>query len=329
MEDVKVIVYGVGSIGSGVVRTLQARKGVKVVGVIDIDPEKVGKDAGVVAGCDPIGVTVVATPDELIGKVEADVVLETANPLGIRETYERIKWALENKMNVIVACMETCNLWFTDAELAQEIDDCCKANGVSYIGLGATQTEERYVMQMTEGSTDVEYISFTHHADCQAFSDSSNAEEWGLSLTEEEYYKRVAEGTTKSKEDLKSIVPYMANKLGWELSDVTLTKTLGTDENGKINSLLATVEGYVDGVPRLAMNWEMVTEPERRYFDHLIVKGVPQIDAMNNYSPDRGMAATIGSITNGCAIVRSLPVGYVNTLSAQINSIVFDEYYNH
>lgn len=329
MKDVNVIVYGIGSVGSGIVNTLRDRKGVKLVGAVDIDPEKIGKDVGVVAGGEPIGVIVSDNAEELVKTVKADVALNTAASVGIRETYEQMKWAIENGINVIVASMETCNLWFTDSELAKDIDENCKKHGVTYIGIGATQVEERYITSMTEGCTDVQHISFTHHADCQAFTDESNAAEWGLCLTEAEYKRRIAEGTVKNKEELKSIVPYVAHGFGWELDDVKMTKKLSFDERGVINALTATVEGFINGVSKLDMNWEMVIEPERRYFDHLVVKGTPDIDAMNNYTPDRGMAATVGSITNCVACIAKLPKGYVNTLTAPACPIIYDEYGKH
>ena len=329
MKDVQVIIYGEGSVGSGIVNAMRNRKGVKIVGVVDIDAQKVGKDAGVIAGGEPIGVTVVNDARALVVSVKADVAINTAAPLGIKETFEDMRWAIESGVNVIVASMETCNLWFTDPTLAEEIDTLCKQHNVSYVGFGATQAEERYITSMTEGSTQVDHIAFTHHADCQAFTDESNAAEWGLSLTKEEYERRVAEGTVKSKEDLKSIVPYVANAFGWKLDDVKLTKKFSYDEKGIINGVIASVEGFIGGEPKLEMNWEMVVEPERRYFDHLVVKGVPMIDAMNTYTPDRGMAATIGAITNGVACIARLPKGYVNTLSAPICPIIYDEYGNH
>ena len=145
MESTKVVVYGIGSVGSGVVRTLSQRKGVEVVGAIDIDPEKVGKDAGTVAGTDPIGVTIVSSPAELGDAINADVAIDTGAAIGVRETYKEMNWAIEAGMSVIVACMETCNLWFTDPDLAAEIDKKCKEHNVTYIGFGATQAEERYI----------------------------------------------------------------------------------------------------------------------------------------------------------------------------------------
>lgn len=329
MKEVKVIVYGVGSVGGGIINALRSRKGVRVVGAVDIDPKKVGRDAGLVAGGAPIGVIVTDNARELVKTVKADVALNVAAPLGIRETFYEMSWAIESGVSVIAASMETCNLWFTDQELAGEVDEKCRRHGVTYVGFGATQAEERYIVYMTEGSTDVRHISFTHHADVQAFSDESNAAEWGITLTKADYDRRVAEGTVKSKEDLKSIVPYVADSFGWKLDEVTLSKKLHINDAGIIDGLTATVEGFIGGESRIDMNWEMAIDPERKYFDHLVVEGVPMIDARNDYSPDRGMAATVGAITNGIACMAKLPKGYVNTLRAPACPILFDEYGRH
>ena len=44
--------FGLGPIGTAVVRQVAGRKGFKIVGAVDIDPAKVGKDLGEVAGLD-------------------------------------------------------------------------------------------------------------------------------------------------------------------------------------------------------------------------------------------------------------------------------------
>ena len=325
MADIKVIVYGVGSVGSGIVRTLQKRKGIKITGVIDVDPAKVGKDAGEVVGIDPIGVIVTDSIEKALANEKADVILNTASPANIKDTFEQILPAIKAGCNVIVASAETCNLNFTDKEVADLIDKTCKENNVSYIGRGATQTEERFIISMTEGSTDVKNIKFTHFADVQDFSDESNAAEWGISLQEEDYYKGVEAGTVKSKEELKESIPYLADAFGWTIDNITLDKNPMVDENGRIYGLKATVTGFSNGEQKLELNYVMFEDPERRYYDHLVVEGTPMIDCMCNYTPDRGMASTIGSIVNAIPFVVNAPAGYHNTLTSPACGIYFGD----
>ena len=47
---IRVLHFGLGPIGAAVVKQVAGRKGFKIVGAVDIDPAKVGKDLGEVAG---------------------------------------------------------------------------------------------------------------------------------------------------------------------------------------------------------------------------------------------------------------------------------------
>ena len=49
---IKVLHFGLGPIGVGVVKQVAERKGFKIVGAVDIDPAKVGRDLGEVARLD-------------------------------------------------------------------------------------------------------------------------------------------------------------------------------------------------------------------------------------------------------------------------------------
>src|SRR5512134_3820557 len=50
MAIIKVLHVGLGPIGAAVVRQVAARKGLKIVGAVDIDAAKAGRDLGEVAG---------------------------------------------------------------------------------------------------------------------------------------------------------------------------------------------------------------------------------------------------------------------------------------
>src|SRR5688572_20692436 len=49
---IRVVLVGLGPIGAAVARQLASRKGFHIVGAVDIDPLKLGKDAGEVVGLD-------------------------------------------------------------------------------------------------------------------------------------------------------------------------------------------------------------------------------------------------------------------------------------
>src|SRR5271157_2556781 len=49
-KQIRVLQYGVGPIGAGIVRLMLEKPELKIVGAVDVDPAKVGKDLGQVAG---------------------------------------------------------------------------------------------------------------------------------------------------------------------------------------------------------------------------------------------------------------------------------------
>jgi len=48
--NIRVVLYGLGSIGALIARHVMRRKGVEIVGAVDVAPDKVGKDLGEVIG---------------------------------------------------------------------------------------------------------------------------------------------------------------------------------------------------------------------------------------------------------------------------------------
>ena len=73
---IRVVHFGLGPIGAAVVRQVAARKGFKIVGAVDIDPAKVGRDLGEVAGVGrPLKVKVSDDARKTIKAAKPDVVV--------------------------------------------------------------------------------------------------------------------------------------------------------------------------------------------------------------------------------------------------------------
>ena len=72
---IKVLHFGLGPIGAAIVKQVASRKGFKIVGAVDIDPAKVGRDLGEVAGVGTLRVKVSGDAKKAIKSTKPDVVV--------------------------------------------------------------------------------------------------------------------------------------------------------------------------------------------------------------------------------------------------------------
>jgi 4-hydroxy-tetrahydrodipicolinate reductase len=72
-RPIRVIQYGLGPIGSAIARHVVERSGIELVGAVDIDPQKVGRDAGLVIGLErSLGFPVHARLADALAQAPAD-----------------------------------------------------------------------------------------------------------------------------------------------------------------------------------------------------------------------------------------------------------------
>lgn len=106
MKKIRVIQYGVGAMGSNMVKLLEMRPQTQVVGAIDHDPAKIGQDLGEVAGLGRrTGIRVSSPADEALAKVKADVVLVAITAF-VDEAFEPIMRCLDKGCRVVTICQE-------------------------------------------------------------------------------------------------------------------------------------------------------------------------------------------------------------------------------
>ena len=78
MKKVRVIILGLGAMGSLISTYVMKRRDLEVIGAVDIDQEKVGKDLGEILGLgNQIGVKVTDDLDALFSRFKADVVIQS------------------------------------------------------------------------------------------------------------------------------------------------------------------------------------------------------------------------------------------------------------
>jgi len=112
------------------------RAGLKLVGAVDIDPAKVGKDVGEVIGLGrPLGFMVADRLEEVLARMEGDLVLHaTSSYFDLFK--DQILEILEAGLDVVSTAEELSFPWLAHPEEAAEIDAVAKRVGKTVLATG-------------------------------------------------------------------------------------------------------------------------------------------------------------------------------------------------
>lgn len=135
-DEIRVVGYGLGSIGRAVARHVVERAGLELVGGVDIDPAKVGKDVGEVIGLGrPLGFAVAEKLAQVLAQTEAELVLHTTSSYFDLFKPQIIE-ILEAGLDVVSTAEELSFPWLAHPEEAAEIDAVAKRAGKTVLGTG-------------------------------------------------------------------------------------------------------------------------------------------------------------------------------------------------
>ena len=121
MPNIRVMHYGLGPIGAAIVKQVAARPGFKIVGAIDIDPTKVGRDLGDVVGLPKrVGVRVWDDAARALKAAKADVVVLCTSS-SIKKVMPQIETILKSKTAIVSTTEELSYPGYTHIRLARQI----------------------------------------------------------------------------------------------------------------------------------------------------------------------------------------------------------------
>jgi hypothetical protein len=135
-QPVRAIQYGLGPIGAAVARHVVERRGLELVGAVDIDPAKAGKDAGLVIGLGrPLGFSVGKKLSDVLASTQADVVFHTTSSY-FDLFQDQIVEILEAGLDIVSTAEELSFPWLNHAREAAEIDALARRVGKTVLGTG-------------------------------------------------------------------------------------------------------------------------------------------------------------------------------------------------
>lgn len=292
MKEVKVIIWGLGAMGSGMADMLLKKKGVEIVGAVGRG-EKIGKSMydflETPRGDRPD--VIISAAEDVIKEKCADVVLCCTDSY-TKTAFDRLRFCLEKKINVVSSAEEMAYPQAQSPELAAELDRIAKENGVSIIGTGINPglIMDLLVITMTGCCESVDHIISRRVNSLSPFGPVV-MEEQGIGVTPEEFRTKHLSGHVGFPESVNMI----ADAIGWKIdkieqsmdpimTDVDRKSKYGFAKAGNVAGVAMKANGYVDGKIKIEMDHPQQIEPEQvgvQTGDYVIIKGVPNINLAN------------------------------------------------
>ena len=223
MQKLRVVVWGVGVQGSMSARMMSEKEWIEIVGAIDIDKEKVGRDLGDVANVGrKLGIIVSDDPDAVLAKTKPDMVLHTTLSPHYEVEAQAMK-CIEAGINVLTTCaLRLAYPWVHYPELGRKFDEAAKKNGVTIVCAGIIPGLFDHLPIILSGlCSHVRKISYKRVTDFTDLSATAQGRH-GIGLAFDEYQKRLADGSIGWF--LPVPPPWLdmiADALGWKLDDTT------------------------------------------------------------------------------------------------------------
>lgn len=325
MKNLKVAIWGFGAMGSGMAKMLLTKKGVEVVGVCDLHPERVGKSMYEILGAEKGDrPEVVINPEikEVVYEGSCDLCLIATDSF-TKKAFPKLKYVLEQKVNVISTAEEMAYPRAQEPELAEELDKIATENGVTVLGTGINPglIMDLLVVCLTGCMTNVDYIQAKRVNSLSPFGHAV-MEEQGVGMPVNEFNKGVEDGTMAGHVGFAESINMIADAIGWKVgkfeqqmkpivTDVDRKSTYGFAKAGDVAGVNMTGQGYVDGEVKIDMIHPQQIEPEMvgiHTGDYITLKGTPEINMSINPEVEGGLG-TIAMCVNMIPLVINADAG--------------------
>ena len=135
-EKFDIIQVGFGPMGRIITSLLLKRKNINLRGVIDINPNIIGKKLSEFLDVDKeIDLTIRTDLDTFLLKGKADVVI-IATSSSLEKIFPIIESVVKSGSNVISICEELSYPFYYQPKLSERIDKLAKSNNVTVVGTG-------------------------------------------------------------------------------------------------------------------------------------------------------------------------------------------------
>ena len=342
MENVKVIIWGLGAMGGGMADMILNKKGIEVVGVADMG-KKIGTSmfdyVKTERGNRPD--VIIQAAEDVIKEGAADIVLLCTDSF-TKNAFSKLKFVMEHKLNVITTAEEMAFPKAQSPELAAELDKIAKENGVSCLGTGVNPGHimDLLVLVMTGVLTDVQEITSRRVNSLSPFGPLVMSEQ-GIGISVDEFMARKANHTMAGHVGFAESVGMMAEGMGLTvdeftqdmnpiITDVDRKSPHGFAAAGTCAGVAMTAEAKLsNGIP-VHMDHPQQIEPEQvgvTTGDYVIIKGSPNVNLLNSPEIEGGLG-TIAMVVNMIPHVINADAGLKTMIDLPIPRAIMGDFRN-
>jgi 4-hydroxy-tetrahydrodipicolinate reductase len=268
----KVVVYGLGRVGSGVVRLL-AERGHSIAGAVCKRSQNDGRDVGEIAGIEPIGVRASTDAAAVLSSVDADVAVHATDPrLSIAEP--ELTSLARVGLDVVTLTEEAAYPWGVHPDAAARLDEVARAGGVSILATGINPgfIWDTLVGTFTLGSRSISAIRIRRRTTLSHLSEQTLAQ-MGIGRSEAEFDSAVASGEVLGHVGTRQSLELVGVALGWSLPKFEESLSGVPDDDGVVCGFSQRAEARFDGGVM-----EVYLEPRvglEETFDEIELDGAP------------------------------------------------------
>jgi 4-hydroxy-tetrahydrodipicolinate reductase len=319
-QPIRVVQYGVGPIGLEVARAAlkkQTTGKLQLVGAVDIDPAKAGRDLGELLGADAAGIVV---SDDIGGTLETtrpDVVMHTTQSF-IDLVEDQLLSCVENGCHVVSSTEELSYPFERAPEITFRLDEACKKHGRVIIGTGVNPGYAMDVLAVAATGVCLEVQKVDVFRVVNAGKRRGPLQrKIGAGLTEVEFEKKKATGRF-GHIGLRESMYLIADALDWKPDRITETldpvfadEAVDTGlvqvEAGRVSGIHQEVVAYVGGEPVIRLDLKMAVS-NKESFDRVVITGDPPM----NLAVEGGIfgdSATVAAVINAIPMAMTASPG--------------------
>jgi hypothetical protein len=292
MNQINVIQVGLGALGQKIVQFAQQRKGIQVIGAVDVAPGLMGKDLGEQCGLGKMGIPIQHSVSACLEALKAQrpdaAILATVSSMATITA--QIEQIVACGLPVVSTCEELLYPWNISKDLSDRIDKAARANQVAVVGTGVNPgfLMDALAVFLTAVCQDVKKIT-VHRIQDAASRRLPFQKKIGAGLALDQFEKKKAEGTLRHV-GLTESIHLIASAMGWQLTHtediltpIVAQKEIMTEAMripaGQVAGVQQIGNGYVNGENVIRLIFKAsIGEPDP--VDSIEIDGSPSIKSI-------------------------------------------------